>query len=468
VINVITRRGTRDGWAAEAGYGDYDTRKASLNGGVPLGQSAAFDFGAAWIDSNGFPTRTTDHTDRGFDNLSTSANLRGKVGDVELSLRNWSASGTTQYSDFFLTPVDQDFKNSTTSAAMKLPVTDRGQANVTLSHFEDRIDQNQPPFPGAPNDYLRTKRDTADLSFDWTATRAQSLGAGAMYSREKASSSSYGSAFDADTRQLGLYAQDSIASGRHTALLALGYTDHETAGSAVTWNAEYGYAITPQTRVYGLAGSGFRAPDATDRYGFGGNPDLKPEKSRNYELGVRHAIGDSQTVSLAAFRNEIDDLIEYVVLDPETYDGKNFNVARARIEGVEASWHYAAGPWQAGVEAIYQDPQNLTDHTELLRRAQESLTVSLARAFGPVLLGLNVLATGERKDYGFPQPVTLSSYVLADLSAQWQVTRSLSLVGRIENLLNEQYQLASTYNTPDRGVYVTLRYAPGAPNTRGR
>ena len=56
VINVITRRGTRDGWSAEAGYGDYDTRKASLNGGVPLGSSADFDFGVSWIDSNGFPT----------------------------------------------------------------------------------------------------------------------------------------------------------------------------------------------------------------------------------------------------------------------------------------------------------------------------------------------------------------------------------------------------------------------------
>ena len=34
VINVITRRGARDGWSAEVGYGDYDTRQASLNGGL--------------------------------------------------------------------------------------------------------------------------------------------------------------------------------------------------------------------------------------------------------------------------------------------------------------------------------------------------------------------------------------------------------------------------------------------------
>jgi vitamin B12 transporter len=459
VINVVTRRGSRDGWSAEAGYGDYDTRKASLNGGVPLG-AAALDFGVSWTDSNGLPTIESDHTDRGYDNLSFSGTLSGQVGSAELALRHWSASGNTEYSDFFLAPVDQDYTDSTTAAEVKLPVTDRGTLQATLSHFEDSIDQNQPPFEGAAPDYLRTRRNSGDVQFDWRATGAQTLSAGAMYSQEDANSLSFGTKFAATTDTLNLFAQDRIEAGRHSALLAVGYTDHETAGNATTWNAEYGYAITPSTRVYGLAGSGFRAPDATDRYGFGGNPDLKPEKSHNYELGIRQRIGEHQLVSLSGFRNEIDDLIEYVVLDPETFDGKNFNVAQARIQGVEAAWSYADGPWQARIEALYQDPRNLTDDTELLRRAKQNLTVSVARGFGPVLLGLNVLAAGERKDFGFPKPVTLDSYVLADLTAQWQVTPALTLVGRVENLFNEQYELASTYNTPDRGLYVTLRYAP--------
>ena len=82
-------------------------------------------------------------------------------------------------------------------------------------------------------------------------------------------------------------------------------------------------------------------------------------------------------------------------------------------------------------------------------------------AIGLVALGIDVLAAGERKDFGFPSPVTLDGYVLANLTARWQVTRSLALVGRIENLFDEQYELADTFNTPDRGVYVSVRYAPG-------
>ena len=86
----------------------------------------------------------------------------------------------------------------------------------------------------------------------------------------------------------------------------------------------------------------------------------------------------------------------------------------------------------------------------------------MTRAFGPVLLGLDVLATGDRKDFGFPQDVTLDSYVLANLTAEWQATPGFALIARVENLLDEDYELASTFNTPDRGIYVAMRYAPGA------
>jgi outer membrane receptor protein involved in Fe transport len=103
VINVITRRGARDGWAAEVGYGDYDTRQASLNGGVAT-ERLELDLGISWLDSAGFPTRTLDDTDRGYENLSASAQLRADLGPAEVALRHWRAEGTSEYSDFFLTP----------------------------------------------------------------------------------------------------------------------------------------------------------------------------------------------------------------------------------------------------------------------------------------------------------------------------------------------------------------------------
>ena len=458
VVNVVTRRGSRDGWVAEVGYGDYDTRKAALNGGFGLGTDAALDFGVSWLDSDGFPTRTTDDVDRGYDNLSANLQLRADLGPAEVALRHWQATGTAEYSDFFLTPVDQDYVTATTAAELRVPFDARGVARVAVSHLDDEIDQNQ------STDHLQTKRDTVEAQYDWTAGGHHALGVGASYFTEDADSVSFGAPMRAETDSTGLYVQDRITHGPHLALLALGYTDHETAGSAVTWNAEYGLEFNQgRTRGFVLAGSGFRAPDATDRYGYGGNPDLEPERSRNYEIGLRHELTARQSVELSAFRTDIDDLIEFVVTDFATFEGVNRNVAEARTRGVEAGWRYDGERWQARVGAIYQEPRNLTEDINLYRRAEESLTAAVTRAFGPVLLGLDVLATGERTDVGFPQPVTLDSYVLANLTAQWQATPRLTLLARVENLLDEDYELASTYNTPGRGVYVTLRYTPPKP-----
>jgi vitamin B12 transporter len=454
VINVITRRGTDSGWAAEVGYGDYDTTEASLSGGFTFGRTE-LDFGAAWTDSQGFPTRTTDDVDRGFHNLNTTAQLRTSVGAADVSLSYWRADGTTEYSDFLLAPVDQDFANSTTTIAVDFPLGTALRGSVTASHFDDRIEQNQTP------DYLTTDRDSLGAQFDYDLSALQSLSAGGMAIREKADSLSYGESMKADTSYANLFVQDRLSSGPHRALLAVGYTTHETAGDYVTWNAEYGYTLREATLLYGLAGTGFRAPDATDLYGYGGNADLDPERSFNIEAGVRHRFDGGHALSFSAFRNQIDDLIEFVVLSYDPFAGQNRNVDRARIEGIEAAYEYSSGPWSARVEAIYQDPENLTTGEQLFRRARQSLTVAVARSLGPVELGLDVLATGERKDFGFPKPVTLDSYVLANVTARWKITRALSLVARLENALNEQYELASTFNTPDRGLYVSMRYAPG-------
>jgi vitamin B12 transporter len=459
VVNVVTRRGSQDGWITEAGYGSYDTKRASLNGGFDLGQSAALDVGVSWLDSDGFPTRTDDTLDRGYDSLSANVALRADVGPAAVTVQHWRTDGTSEYSDFFLAPVDQDYVTSTTAAEVRLPVGETGEARIAVNHLEDETRQNQTP------DFLETDRNTFDAQYDWKLSDVHGLSVGAMYARERASSESFGEGFESDTDSVNVYAQDQISSGPHLATLALGYTDHETAGSELTWNVEYGYLFNAErTRVYALAGSGFRAPDATDRFGFGGNPDLKPERSENYEIGVKHALTPQQALALSAFHTDIDDLIDFTVISFDPFEGMNTNVAQARIEGIEASWAYTGPVWQARVEAIYQEPIDRADDSRLLRRAQESLTAGVTRAFGPVLLGLDVLASGDRKDFGFPEDVTLDSYVLANLTAEWHATPTLSLVARVENLLDEDYELADTYNTAGRGLYVSMRYAPGAGN----
>ncbi len=456
VVNVITRRGAEDGLQALVGYGRYGTRQAQL-GGTYGGSLGELSLAASTLDSDGFPTRRGDDTDRGYRNRSFALGARGDAGPVEVAARWWRASGTSEYSDFFLTPVDQDFENSSAAVEAAGQVTETWRTRVTLSRVVDDVQQNQESFPGSGLDYARTRRHALDWQ-NGVRVGAHALTFGALLSREDTESLSFGERFDVGTDADTFYAQDQLELGRHRVLLAGGYTDHETFGGHATWNAEYGLRVGANTRLTAAAGTAFRAPDATDRFGFGGNPDLEPERSRNYELGLRHRVGGRHVFGLSAFENRIDDLIQFVTLSFDPFVGRNLNVERARIRGLEASWEYAGDDWRARAEAIRQDPEDRSDGSRLLRRAEESYTLAVARRVGPAELGADLLLAGEREDFGFPAPVRLGGYFLANLSASVVLGERWTVQARLENALDRDYQLADGYNTMRRALMVATRY----------
>ncbi len=450
VINVITRPAER-GVRVQAGYGSFDTTSASFAAGFGDEQAGA-QVAAAWEDSAGFPTRVGDTTDRGYENTSFTAAAHAEAGPVTLGLRAWYAEGSSEYSDFFVTPIDQDFENSAFAVTAAFAPTAAWSSRVMLGHAIDDLDQNQ------STDFLDTKRDTVDWQNDVALSDDNTLTAGILWQDEGASAISFGAPYGGDASTTQAYVQDQARFDALHALLAVAYTDHETFGSHVTWNAELGYDVGTGGLLIASAGTGFRAPDATDLYGFGGNPDLDPEQSTSYELGYRQSLGESQSISLTAFRNDIDDLIDFFVIDPDTFEGENRNVDEARIDGVEAAWHYEDADWSASVAATWQDPRDQVTDERLLRRARENYSAALARRFGRSEVGFDVLYAGERRDFGFPSQAVLPAYWLANLSARVALGDHFTLLLRAENLFDEDYVLASGYNTMGQSFFGALRY----------
>jgi len=451
VINVITRRGRDAGMRAQAGVGDYGTRSASLTGGFG-GPERDLAFGVSWLDSAGFPTRAGDTTDRGYEHLSLTASARAEFGGVELGLRGWHAAGTSEYSDFFVTPVDQDFENSAFAASAAFAPAASWDARVTVGRALDGIAQNQSP------DFLRTRRWSLDWQNDVALPGRQHLTAGVLWQDEEADAESFGLPYDTKTSTAQFYVQDQVELGRHRLLAAVAWTDHETFGGHATWNAEYGYQPWEGAFITAAAGTAFRAPDATDLYGFGGNPELEPEESQSYEIGIRQRLGERHTLSLAVFRNRIDELIQFVVTDPDTFDGENRNVERARIEGAEATWRYEGGHWSARAGLTLQDPRDAVTGARLLRRARENATLAVARRVGGHEFALDLLYAGERRDFGFPDPVPMPAYWLANLSARVALGGRWTMLARAENLFDEDYELARGFNTMGRSLFVALRH----------
>ena len=271
---------------------------------------------------------------------------------------------------------------------------------LNLSSMRDDIEQKQ------STDFTETDRFALDWQNDVYLGDRHVLTAGTTVSREETDALSFGLGYDEDTDVDAYYLQDAIDLDRHSLLLAARYTDHETFGTEKTWNVDYGFSLRIAGILTAGIGTGFRAPDATDRFGFGGNPMLEPEQSRNYELGYRLPIHDNQMITINAFYNKIDNLINFVITDPMTFAGENRNVDKARIRGVEASYELSTERWWFRTQAVVQDPENTSDNQRLFRRAKRTLTTSIARQIGPHRLGLQFLASGDRKDFGFPQPTS--------------------------------------------------------------
>ena len=463
VVQLFTRGAAKNGVSAGATYGTDHTRQLFSDAAVSAGKFR-FGFGGSYAASSGMPTFTEDDVDRGYRNVTgrISAELAA-TDELTFRLRGWRAAGRTEYSaqtfsDPPYAPVSQDFENSVYSFETEYRIADGWGVRANFSRALDDIGQLQPGFGPKPFDYARTRRGAVDVQVDLAKIGAHSLTFGVQRSDENTRAQSFTTVIDEDTLVTQVFVQDQFEIGRLTSRLAVGHVDHETFGTELTWNAEFGVGFDSGTRLVLSGGSAFRAPDSTDRFGFGGNPDLDPEVSRQVELSVRQKIGARQQVSLSAFDNRIRDLIDYVIIDFNTFDGQNQNVERARIKGVELGYRFSGEAWNARAELTLQDPRDETTDERLLRRSRAALVLAVNREVGALDLGVDIAAYGNRKDFGFPQ-VTLDSYALVNATLRYRLNDALTLQGRLENLLDEDYLLAQGYRTEGRSYTVGVRYS---------
>ncbi len=475
VVNLITRRDGTSGADAMLDYGRYATGEFAVDGNYTDG-GTGMQAALSGQQSNGFPTYAADTQDSGYKNLSGTAAFTTHVGEMEFGARYYQATGTTQYADAVynddftafrsFTPLSENFSNRLLALHAGGDVTADWHTRLTVSRVIDdlRQEQNDPYalLPGGDFDY--TSRDSLDWQNDVkidTASLKQTLTFGAMAYTEQTNSLSFGTAYAIDTHAQTYYLQDQLEAGANRLLLAGGVAHYSTFGDHATWNAEYGYSLTADTLLILSAGTAFRAPSATDRFGFGGTPGLLPESSRNVELGFKWRLDAGQAVTLAAFQDTIDDLIVFVS-DPGNviFGGENRNINRARIRGFEASWDLRTDSWIAHAEASLQDPHDLVHGTQLLRRSKHSFTLSGARKFGRGEFGTELLLAGRKPDVDVVSgtPVEDGGYFLASVYGKLNLTGALSATARLDNACNRHYELASGYNTAGRAASIAIRY----------
>ena len=210
-----------------------------------------------------------------------------------------------------------------------------------------------------------------------------------------------------------------------------------------------GYKLGGGWKVNGTISTGFRAPTA---YEVAATPGLKPETYQSREVGVVYAQGVSYARA-AYFESHTDDAID--TEDYVTYA----NVGRTENKGLEAALRTQIWGNALALTMISQDPKNLETGKRLARRARTYGTLSASRVIAGVEWGAKVYAADERKDSDYSDTV-LPGYAIASFYASKEIEPGWTLRGRIENAFDRKYELASGYNTPGAGVFVTLQYQP--------
>jgi vitamin B12 transporter len=216
-------------------------------------------------------------------------------------------------------------------------------------------------------------------------------------------------------------------------------------------------------------GEGIAQPSFTDLYGFFpngyvGNPDLKPERSRGYELSARYA-SDAVRVSLTYFRQSLKDEIVENAFFTSTLNADG----TSKRQGVEAELHWAAAKWLdlsagfAWLDASQQIVENGPRQREH-RRPRHSGFVAADGAHGRLSYGVSLAHTGrhfDRRD-SFPfDLVDLDSYWLASARLAYWVGDRVELFGRVHNAFDADYEDVVGYRTEGRTAFAGLRVAFG-------
>jgi vitamin B12 transporter len=257
-------------------------------------------------------------------------------------------------------------------------------------------------------------------------------------------------------------------------------THSESAG---VWNVSAQYDFTPNLFTRGTVGTSFRYPDAYELFAIDptccfGNPNLKPEKSRNFNgsLGGRVVTGDTTiTVEGIGFYREVNDLIVDIddgsgettitANEPEEIKVKGVSLvgSAAFLNAVSASLGYTytrserGNVLAGGYSAIAGIPSN-----------QVQATVDLHPARMPFGVGVTVNRVGDMFDTvgGFGE-VPSGDYTIVDLSGRvfFDPRRRHRINLRLENLFDNQYTVQHVRGFRDVTGSSFLVHTLGVPRT---
>jgi outer membrane cobalamin receptor len=258
-----------------------------------------------------------------------------------------------------------------------------------------------------------------------------------------------------------VFVQDMIEEDDRYALTAgIRADQHSVAGTSV--NPRLGLVFEPikDLMVKASVGTAFRAPTLNDLYYndgmMFGDPQIKPEKSFSYELGLERQIAEKTTAWLNYFSSDITDLILWN-WEPSTGITRVKNVGEVQSEGVEFELTRLIGSEGKGfVNFTYQKATDKKDVTPALVDKAIPYIPQLKYNAGLMLVesSLIIKHVGERYADAYNN-VKLPAYTVVDLKLGKRLSAVL-VEFTVENLFDEKY--SETVGSLPYAPYSTVKY----------
>jgi len=487
VVNVITGDG-RGGSNFETYVegGTNNTLNLGLNGSVQSGKWS-FNGGIEHLGTDGSNiSRDGDEED---DSDITTASVSARLNATEALTFNVQLRALDAYSqfdpvDFFVTglPADGDLATETDNIYASIGGTLETRGSKLTHHLNVRYyeSDNRNLTDGVQNSSSSSDRTTfafqsdIDLGDNRLALAVE---------HEKTSFEQRGEIIFGDPNQnqemdvSSLVAEyQGLSYERLSWLLSARYDDNSDFDNAVNGRLSLAYTLSDSTKLRGAIGTGQKNPTFTERFGFFpgqfiGNPDLLPERSVSYDLGLDHGFLDGALLlQVTLFKQDLRDEIDGFVFDPVTFTSTAENKdGKSERSGVELGAQWTVNQ-RFGLNAAY----TYTDSTEEnfagedvkeLRRPRHagSLAANFRSNNNRLQATLTADYGGTRDDIFFPpfpalpEIVTLQSFWLLDLTAQYQLKPAFSIFAKGTNLLDEEYEQVYGYRTLGRAGYVGIR-----------
>ena len=249
----------------------------------------------------------------------------------------------------------------------------------------------------------------------------------------------------------------------------LRYEDNDVFGDALTGRASIAVLIRETgTKLRAAWGEGFRAPTINDLFfpGFG-NPNVKPERSESWEVGVDQRWWDNRIrFGITYFHNDFTDLIQFVqqpgfIFIPE-------NVGKARTEGVEFSSEFIPVDWLSFyANYTFTDSEDLETRKPLRRIPRHRWAVGAFFTWDRLQLFADALAvtrqfetpfanTGRNYNDGYFRIDVGGSYKI--WGRAWFMER-IDLIARFNNITDERYDEVQGFPAPPFNAMIGVRVA---------